>query len=73
MKLSDAQIEHMTSAFLRWKLPPDFSPDGGISFQKEYNTHTPHPMKFEPVGTNLFTHTQAKAMIENLLEGMPEE
>ncbi|GAA4108547.1 hypothetical protein ACFFTN_01160 [Aminobacter aganoensis] len=69
--LSDEQIAHMVSRFLGWRLPDDFSPDGGISFKRDYNTATPWPSKHEPVGTNLFDVNQAEAMVRHMLEGMP--
>jgi hypothetical protein len=66
------QIEHMVNRFLGWKLPEDFSPDAGISFKAAFNEHTPHPMKHEPSGTNLFDATQADAMVRHMVEGLPQ-
>jgi len=66
---SGATIDEMVNRFLNWKLPDDFSPDGGISFQKISNAGTPHEHRYAPVGTNLLTATQAKAMIEYMLAG----
>jgi hypothetical protein len=54
----------MVDNFLSWKLPSDFSPDGGIS----YEPYTIAP-KWRPMGTNLFHAGQAKAMIEAMLDG----
>lgn len=50
-----------------WKLPDDFSPDCGISFQK-------HPTndRIYPIGTNLFTAQQAEEMVKFMLEGLPD-
>ena len=59
-----AIIEHMVNRFLTWNLPADFAPDGGISFN--------HIEASQPTGTNLFTATQAKAMIAHMLEGLPD-
>lgn len=70
-ELLAAQIKHMVDRFLMWKLPDDFNPDGGISFQRMFNEHTPWPRKAEPVGTNLFDAQQAEAMVRHMLEGMP--
>ena len=56
-------IDHMTSRFLQWKLPDDFSPDGGVTF----TAVSPHG----PVGTNLLTYAQAKAMVEYMIDGAP--
>ena len=50
-------VNEMVNRFLGWKLPSDFSPDGGISFDKNYN----------PTGTNLLNATQAKAMFEYVI------
>lgn len=73
--MTEDQIKYMVNRFLSWKLPRDtFNPDGGISFDKEsFNTHTPHPMKHEPSGTNLFDATQADAMVRHMIDGMPEQ
>lgn len=63
--LHEEMIEELTNSFLGWKLPEDFMPDGGVAF------HPPRPPNEHlswPVGTNLFTHTQAKAMFEYLLK-----
>jgi hypothetical protein len=49
----------MVDRFLSWKLPEDFAPDGGVCFEGG-----------GPIGTNLFTATQAEAMIRHLLEGL---
>ncbi|MBX3504392.1 MAG: hypothetical protein KF895_02860 [Parvibaculum sp.] len=70
-KDSAAQIDHMVDRFLNWKLPENFNPDGGISFQKTTNENTPWPHKSEPVGTNLFDAQQAKAMVLHMIEGLP--
>jgi len=67
----DDQIKYMVNRFLAWRLPENFNPDGGISFKPNYNEHTAHPMKHEPVGTNLFDATQAEEMIRYLVDGMP--
>ena len=63
IQMTDAQIKHMVDRFLQWKLPDNFSPDAGISsFKPNFNENTSHPMKHEPVGTNLFDATQAETM-----------
>lgn len=54
--------DEMVDRFLCWKFPDDFNPDGGVSFVKP-NHHTSWP-----VGTNLFTATQARRMLEHVLE-----
>jgi hypothetical protein len=65
------QIKYMVNRFLGWKLPDNFNPDGGISFNKTFNEHTTHPMKHEPTGTNLLDFTQAEEMVRYLVDGMP--
>jgi hypothetical protein len=67
-------INKMVDNFLQWKLPSDFSPDAGISFEPEFNhdymaRQGKPPMKHNPIGTNLFNAGQAKAMIEHMLAG----
>ncbi|MFK4259044.1 hypothetical protein [Agrobacterium tumefaciens] len=68
--MTEEQIKHMADRFLQWKLPEDFSPDGGISFRRDLNENTPFPMKHEPTGTNLLDAHQAKAMVEFITQGL---
>jgi len=70
--MTEDQIKHMAEQFLRWKLPAEFSPDGGISFQKNYNETMPWPAVHEPTGTNLFDYGQATEMVRYMLEGLPK-
>lgn len=70
--LREDQIKHMVNRFLNWNLPKDFSPDGGISFQKVRNQGTPYAGPNTPSGTNLLDGQQADAMVRHMLEGMPE-
>lgn len=69
----DGLVKHMVNRFLGWKLPEDFVPDAGISFERVYNQHRPWPSKHEPTGTNLFTAIQAEAMIRHMLEAHHDE
>ena len=69
--MNDDQIKHMVARFLAWRLPENFSPDGGITFKKTFNEHTAHPMEHQPTGTNLFGYDQAEAMVRHLVEGLP--
>lgn len=55
--------DDMVSRFLGWKLPDDFFPDAGISFKAPQ-----HPNGW-PIGTNLLTADQARAMLEYVLQG----
>src|SRR5688500_16250428 len=71
--MNDPIIKHMVDRFLTWKLPEDFHPDGGISFEPEFNAEYmaqqgEPPMRHEPVGTNLLTAIQAEAMVRYILE-----
>ena len=65
--LTDEQIKYMRDRFLGWKLPENFSPDGGISFTKKPYNHVN-----EPYGTNVFDAQQADQMIRYMLEGLPK-
>ncbi|WP_292636938.1 hypothetical protein [Mesorhizobium sp.] len=77
--MNDAQIKHMVSRFLGWKLPTTFSPDAGINFKAEYNDSPAtmallgidKPMRHEPVGTNLFSAVEAEAMVRHMTKGLP--
>lgn len=69
--LCDAQVKHMAERFLRWPLPENFDPDGGIRFEPVFNAGTPHEGRHKPSGTNLLDWTQAVAMVRYLIEGMP--
>jgi len=67
--MNDAQIEHMVDRFLNWRLPDNFSPDGGISFTPVSNAGTPYEYRFAPTGTNLLDAQQAEAMVRHMIEG----
>ncbi len=54
--------ESMVGRFLGWKLPKDFSPDGGISFSES---------AWWPSGTNLLHAGQAKQMLKHVVGGAP--
>ncbi|MFP5078295.1 hypothetical protein ACLE20_13385 [Rhizobium sp. YIM 134829] len=69
--MTEEQIKRMVNRFLGWRLPTSFAPDGGISFRRTFNEHTSHPMEAKPTGTNLFTASEAEAMIRYMLEDEP--
>lgn len=69
--MTEAQIKHMTARFLSWRLPDDFQPDGGISFEPFGNVGTAMEYRREPVGTNLFGAVQAEDMVRHMLEDLP--
>lgn len=68
--MTEEQIKQLANRFLMWKLPEDFNPDGGITFDRVGNLGTGHRYYRQPVGTNLFTATQAEAMVRFMAEGL---
>lgn len=68
--MNDAQIKHMVDRFLTWKLPENFTPDAGISFEPLYNNGT---ARHEPTGTNLFDAQQAEMMILYITAGLEDD
>ena len=67
-----AKVDKMVARFLNWKLPENFKPDAGITFNPEYNIEYmamlgEPPMRHEPTGTNLFDADQAREMIQHML------
>lgn len=71
-EMTDDQIEHMVQRFLQWRLPENFNPDAGISFDPVQNKGTQYEYRHQPVGTNLLDYDQAKAMVRHMIEGMPK-
>lgn len=63
--MTEDQIKHMVDRFLGWKLPKDFNPDCGISFDRKYQDD------HSPTGTNVFDATQADAMVRHMIAGLP--
>lgn len=62
-KFIEFMLDKMVDRFLAWPLPKDFAPDCGISFDADAAKKlNPRNARYEPVGTNLFTAEQAKAM-----------
>ena len=70
--MTDEQIKHMVQRFLAWRLPENFNPDAGISFEPMFNVGTPYEGKHEPTGTNMLDATQAEAMVRHMIDGLPE-
>jgi hypothetical protein len=73
--MTDDQIKHMAERFLAWKLPDNFNPDAGISFEPNYNVEYMAakglpPSRHAPTGTNLFDYTQAVQMVRHMVEGL---
>lgn len=70
--MTKKQIKHMVEQFLRWKLPEDFKPDGGVTFEKTGHGFGGQTFVRDPIGTNLLTATQAEAMVRHMLKGLPQ-
>lgn len=66
--MTNDQIKHMVDRFLQWRFPPNFNPDGGISYTRP--NYAPE-VDATPVGTNLLDAEQAEAMIRHIVEGLP--
>jgi hypothetical protein len=66
---SKVDVETMVNRFLSWKLPANFMPDGGISFEPYYKNGTFGGGTRKPTGTNLLDATQARAMVLHMLTG----
>lgn len=62
--MSKTMIDKMVARFLGWKLPEDFGPDCYITFDREKAKQNPHCW---PIGTNLLTADQARAMVKHML------
>ncbi len=62
-ELYEEFLDEMVNKFLCWKLPEDFHPDSGISFEKKHGHETPH----WPTGTNILTAEQAKEMFKHCI------
>jgi len=71
--MTDEQIKYMVDRFLKWELPEQFQPDGGIHFTREYRHYTGMVMQNKPKGTNLFDAGQAEVMIRYLTFCLPED
>lgn len=63
-------INESVSRFLAWKLPADFAPDAGITFNPNANADSPIELQYkhEPTGTNLFYAGQAEAMLTHVFK-----
>jgi hypothetical protein len=72
-RVTAAQIKHMVDRFLSWRLPESFTPDAGINFDPVVNKGTPFEHRHQPVGTNLFSATEAEAMVRHMIEGMSHD
>ena len=63
------QIKYMVERFLSWRLPENFQPDAGISFDPVGNKNTAHEYRHVPTGTNLLSAGQAEEMVRFMVEG----
>lgn len=62
--MTEDQINMMVERFLCYELPEDFNPDGGVSFERI------NPSGMMPFGTNLLNATQARAMVEFMVDAV---
>lgn len=69
--MTEDQIKHMVHRFLGWRLPTNFTPDDGISFDPISNPGRSFERRREPTGTNLFDANQTDAMVRYMVEGIP--
>ena len=61
-------IKKMVNRFLCWKLPRDFGPDCGITFNRNIGgEERQYDSPFWPVGMNLLTAEQAEKMLTELI------
>lgn len=56
--MNDEQIKHMVDRFLMWKLPENFNPDDGISFDSIGSKGTPHEYRRTPTGLICLTRNR---------------
>lgn len=68
--MNAVQVKHMVDRFLGWRLPKSWNPDNGISYKRPNFAHAPAEHDW-PIGTNLFSATEADGMVRHMLEGMP--
>lgn len=66
--MTEDQIKHMVAQFLNWRLPANFNPDNGITFEPLGNKGTANEYRHDPVGTNLLDATQAEAMVLHMID-----
>jgi hypothetical protein len=64
---SEQHVKRMVDRFLRWRLPENFRPDCGITFDKSKI----HPSSW-PTGTNLIGASEATDMVRHMLELPPK-
>ena len=64
--MDEKQIKYMAERFLGWRLPDNFSPDGGVKFERPANP------ALWPSGTNVFDYNQAVEMVRHMVDGMPD-
>lgn len=63
------RISAMVDRFLGWKLPPTFGPDAGIKFTPSNGMNREEAYAkpgWWPIGTNLFTASEAREMLEHV-------
>ncbi len=60
-------LDKLVDRFLGWKVPETFGPDCGVTFVKPNSVY---PESY-PVGTNLLTAVEAKAMFQHVSANIP--
>lgn len=66
MKLTKEELRAAVDKFLCYRMPDDFYPDCGITFNRE--SLAPWKGVVWPVGTNLLTAAQAEDMLRAILD-----
>ena len=61
--------QQMVDNFLGWRIPRDFCPDNGVSFNPDKCVS----FGGMPIGSNLFTYEQAREMVDFMLTGVNRE
>lgn len=70
--MTEDQIKHMANRFLMWKLPKNFNPDNGISFDPISNRGYEFESRREPSGTNLWGYDDAVQMVCHMIADLPQ-
>lgn len=61
-----ADVDAMVNRFLSWRIPDSFGPDCYVTFDRDRAKAN----NMWPVGTNIFTADEAKAMLKHVLTGL---
>ena len=72
MTFTEEQIKHMVESFSCWKLPEDFHPTNGITYDPILSNRYQALQRREPVGINLLSATQIETMVRHMVANLPE-